>query len=61
MFVRCLLYLSNESISVLNSENIVLGGISHSAANFGLERKDCGLHSVLATSSDGHMLWDVNY
>lgn len=61
MFVHCLLYLSNESISVLNSETIVLGDISHSAASFGLERKDWGLHSVLATSSDGHMLWDVNY
>lgn len=40
MFVHCLLYFPNESISVLNSENIILGAVRHNSAGFGLEGKD---------------------
>lgn len=52
MFMHCLLYFSNESIPVLNSENIILSVISHNAAGFGLEGKNWS--SALATNSDGH-------
>lgn len=58
LFVPCLLYSSNESTPVLNSENLV--EVLSAPMQQALGWKGKISHSVLATSSDGHTLWDGN-
>lgn len=58
LFVPCLLYSSNESTPVLNSENLVQ--VLSATMQQALDCKEKISHLVLATSSDGHTLWDGN-